>query len=137
MNGKTVILSNPDERGYHLELQPVIHYTTAQELLQRFYRHNLGIERPLGACLKEEGWWIVFYRSYLAIVDKISNTSFGPHRAKLFYRSEQHSEACWIATLQIENTFFESESLPLSVLAATNRQLWYQTEKEKLTPIPK
>lgn len=141
MHFTAIPVSNPDENGWIIQLESVTNLISREDSLKRYYLHNTDIERPI-AChletdgvLREKGWWLVMYRSYFVFVEKFS--MFGPHRAKLFYRSEQLQHSFWIATLQIECFFESQEPLTLQVLTATNKQQWYQHPKEKLKPIPR
>lgn len=124
---------------------------TLQQLLQKFYNefdpsepetHNpLGVVRnptdKEGKKFYGESETIVaaYRRGFFVTIECLYREHYGPHRARLLYRSWQTGDLIWVAILQIEEFFFSDEKMLSALTRGIQESTFFQSQKTASTII--
>lgn len=76
-------------------------------------------------------WVVIAYRqNFYIVIEKQYHEMFGPHPARLFYRSYQlEDEICWVAIAQLNFMWYSDEKLLIAVREAIQAEEFYQSER--------
>lgn len=133
---------NP-QTGVSVFFEESYRLVTMGKLLEKFYHHNhwdtfpsppistkLVNDRDIKNPEKEDGWWLMYYGGFHVLVEQHYNSHFGPHVAKLRYKSSAVPRIYWIATLQLPCFFFNEETILANIFVAIRDRKFYQNPAE-------
>jgi hypothetical protein len=128
-------LDGPDHNGFEAVIEENYPVVFLGDLLAKFYQHNYYEYAPVQPIAvhmeagetegREEGWWFVYYHRFLIHIEQHYSSKWGPHIARLLYKSEYAPRIHWIATLQIQAFFFSEEELSLHLFSAIRHRRFF------------